>query len=83
MLVKIGIFQAIGLMGVGLFGVGGILNFFVQMNPPANDFGVGLPLFLAGGVILWVGIIGAWVQGIARATRAWDEVRKGYTAPPK
>ena len=81
---RIGLFQAIGLVGLALILVGGLANIvFPQLDPGFVAPGVGLPLFLIGGVVLWVGILGAWVQGIARATRVWDAVRKESAAPPK
>ncbi len=81
---RIGPFEVIGLLGIGLVIVGGLLSVVVpQVGLGVTTFGLGVPLLGIGGVVLWVGIIGAWIQGIARATRAWDEVRKDYTAPPK
>ncbi len=84
MFMRMWLSQAIGLVGIALVLLGGLIsNVFPQIGPTSTSYGAGLPLFLIGSVVVWIGILGSWVQGIARATRAWDEVRKEYGFPPK
>lgn len=76
--------QKVGVSGIVLIAAGGI--FTVVLSQMGMTFGgagyvLGVALFGVGEALFFIGVVWAWVVGLAGATRAWDAVRKPLFCP--
>ncbi len=76
--------QKVGVSGVLLIVVGAI--FTVLLSQMGVTFGgacyqLGLSLFGVGGALFFIGVVWAWVAGLADAMRAWDSIRRPLFCP--
>lgn len=75
--------QRVGVSGVVLVAAGAIFTTLLQMGATFGgvSYLLGLGLFALGGTLFVIGVVWAWVVGLADATRAWDAVRKPLFCP--
>ncbi len=76
--------QRLGLFGLLLIVVGAFVAVvlpYLGIDLGGERAALAFSFFALGGVIFWVGVIWAWVGGMADATRVWDEMRKPLFCP--
>ncbi len=80
--VHVGRFQIIGLVGVALFAIGAVLGVVLpQLSPPIMvPLELSWGLFLVGGVLFWLGVIGGIIEVVRGAARGPSAPGPG-TAP--
>ena len=78
--VHVGRFQVIGLVGIALIAIGGVLSVVLpQLSPPiTTPLAVSWGLFLVGGLLFWIGVIG----GVVEVIRGWSGARGHEAAGP-
>ncbi len=82
---RVGRFQVIGLVGIALFALGAVLAIVVPQMSPSYGGAIGLswPLFLIGGVLFWVGVIGGVVEALRGPARRAGVRPAGLPPPPR
>ncbi len=81
----VGRFQVIGLVGIALFALGAVLAIVLPQMSPSYGGAIGLawPLFLIGGVLFWVGVIGGVVEAFRGLSRRPGIPPAGLPPPPR
>lgn len=64
-------FQIVGSIGIAFIALGGVFAIVLpQLSPPVSvPLEVSWALFLVGGILFWIGMIGELVRAFARASR--------------
>ncbi len=78
-----GRFQIIGLVGIGLAAIGALLAVVLpQLTPPVlTPLAASWALFVVGGLLFWVGVMGGIVEVLRDSRRRPVEPQSG--SPPR
>lgn len=79
----VGRFQILGLVGIGLMAIGAVLAVVLpQLSPPIDTpLGVSWALFLVGGLLFWIGVIGGIAEVVHGPGRRAGSRDSGPTPP--
>ncbi len=76
--------QKVGVSGLAIFLLGVALSALLPwagVNLGGTGYMMALLFSGIGGALFFLGVVWAWVVGLADATRAWDAVRKPLFCP--
>lgn len=82
---RVGRFQVIGLTGIALFVLGAVFSMILpQVSPTVNgSFGLSWPLWVLGGLLSWIGIIGGVYETLGDMSQRVGPASSGPLPPPR